>query len=50
MFRLTPDRKLYVFGFRIHHGLQGCALVALGLILTFHDRKDFPWRLRDLLD
>lgn len=40
-------RRLYVFGARIHHGGVGLVLSAIGLALVFHDRADWPFRLRD---
>lgn len=45
--RVTSDRKLYAFGLRLHHGLTGAVLTALGIALVAHDARDFPWRLRD---
>lgn len=47
LIRVTSDRKLYVLGLRLHHGLTGTFLAALGAILVVHDARDFPWRLRD---
>jgi hypothetical protein len=63
------DRRLYIAGIRIHHGLAGAvlltlgvilllagillwgpagiAMIAAGAILMFHDRRDWPWPLRD---
>lgn len=34
-------RRLYVAGFRIHHGLTGIVLAALGTALAAHDWRDF---------
>lgn len=45
--RVTPNRRCYVLGYRLHHGLFGAILAAFGAVLTYHDRRDFPWRLRD---
>jgi len=36
----------YVCGRRLHHGLVGLLLAALGAALMFHDRRDAPWGLR----
>lgn len=36
-------RRVYVAGRRVHHGLVGVAMVAAGIVLAVHDRKDFPW-------
>jgi hypothetical protein len=47
MVRVTSNRRLYVFGFRLHHGLTGAVLAVLGTVLAVHDAADFPWRLRD---
>lgn len=44
---MTHGPRLYIFGRRIHHGLVGACLTALGAVLSIHDRRDFPWRLRD---
>lgn len=56
---LTPCRKFYVGGKRIHHGLTGGALLGAGLLLhkkavtaigaalVLHDRHDFPFPLTD---
>lgn len=40
--------RCYVSGRRVHHGAVGAVLTALGAILMAHDRRDWPWRLRDL--
>ncbi len=45
--RITRDRKVYFFGLRIHHGPPCAALAVLALIGLWHDRRDFPWPLRD---
>jgi hypothetical protein len=49
--------RVYVFGLRIHHGLAGVALIAVGLAhserslialgcaLVLDDAHDFPWAL-----
>jgi len=40
-------RRVRVLGLRVHHGLLGASLAALGLVLVWHDRRDWPWRLLD---
>ena len=37
---LTHDRRLHLFGRRVHHGLAGCALVLLGAALMADDALD----------
>lgn len=37
------NRRTYVFGLRLHHGLVGAALFATGVVLMLDDWKDFPW-------
>ena len=56
---LTRCRKLYIRSRRIHHGLTGEAILAIGLLLhrrlisaaglalMAHDRADFPFPLKD---
>lgn len=56
---LTRCRKLYIRSRRIHHGLTGEAIFAIGLLLhrrlisavglalMAHDRADFPFPLKD---
>lgn len=39
--------RLYVDQRRIHHGLAGALLAAIGVALMLHDRRDFPWRTHD---
>lgn len=36
-------RRVYFMSIRIHHGLLGCMLLAVGAVLIYHDRLDFPW-------
>jgi hypothetical protein len=38
--------RVRVCAFRVHHGLVGVALVAVGAFLIGRDLDDFPW-LRD---
>lgn len=33
-------RRLWVFKRRCHHGMIGCVVVALGILLAWHDRSD----------
>ena len=35
-------KRLYLAGYRVHHGLFGAGLVALGVAFMLHDRRD--WR------
>lgn len=44
---VRPRCKVYIFERRLHHGLTGCILIAVGTLLCLHDRRDWPWRLRD---
>lgn len=39
--------RVYVAGYRLHHGAVGFALALLGVGLMLHDWKDRPWPLRD---
>lgn len=51
LFLITHNKngnRLYILGFRIHHGLFGTILAALGITLVLHDWKDRPWRIKDL--
>jgi hypothetical protein len=45
--QFNPFPHTYVYGFRIHHGLLGCILAAIGAALAAHDRGDFPWPVHD---
>lgn len=45
--RPSTGPRLYVLGARLHHGLTGAALCALGAVLMVHDRRDWPWPVRD---
>lgn len=49
LLRITPTRRLYCLGLRVHHGPVGVLLAVLGLVLAVHDRRDvWVWlRLRD---
>lgn len=33
-------KRAYVFGWRLHHGLCGVVLAAVGIVLIAHDFKD----------
>lgn len=35
----------YLLGRRVHHGLVGVVLAAIGVVLAWDDRHDFPWQL-----
>jgi hypothetical protein len=37
-------KRMYVFGRRLHHGLTGAIIVAVGVGLMWHDRADRWWR------
>lgn len=41
------NRRLYIFGRRLHHGRVGAWLILLGAALCSHDRRDWPWPTRD---
>ncbi len=57
--RNTNGPRVYVLGLRLHHGLIGAALLALGLArserslvlagvaLIADDAHDFPWALHE---
>lgn len=36
-------KRTYIFRARVHHGLVGLALIAIGTVLLVHDRADFPF-------
>jgi len=40
-------RRLYIAGYRLHHGLAGVLLIAIGVALVAHDARDFPWPVKD---
>lgn len=56
---VTSSGRCYICGLRLHHGLTGTALVALGVtfgrrvlvgvgaLLVLHDFRDWPWPLVD---
>lgn len=35
--------RVWVCGWRLHHGLLGCFLVGFGAVLIAHDWKDRWW-------
>ena len=39
--------RVYVRGRRIHHGLTGAVMAAVGALLLIHDWKDRPWSFYD---
>lgn len=47
LFTVTRNWRVFIAGRRLHHGLFGAWLTALGLLAMFDDRRDFPWRTRD---
>lgn len=47
MVRITKDRKMFVFGLRIHHWPFGIALAGLGTYVWWTDKRDFfDWLIR----
>lgn len=42
-------RRLYIGPCRIHHGALGVALCVAGALLAWHDRRDRPVWLADLV-
>lgn len=43
----TVGPRVYLGGQRLHHGLVGCMLLAVGAALVAHDWRDRPWSLKD---
>jgi len=41
----TEQRRVWVCGLRVHHGLVGLGAAVVGAALMIHDRKDWPWRV-----
>lgn len=41
--RHAQGPRIYILGCRIHHGLLGLALAAVGILLAWNDRADIPW-------
>jgi hypothetical protein len=41
------DRRVYVAGRRVHHGLAGLVAILVGMAAVVHDWRDRPWWLRD---
>lgn len=39
--------RCYVLGHRLHHGMTGLILAAIGVALAIHDRRDFPFTRHD---
>lgn len=39
--------RVYARGRRIHHGRVGMSMAALGMLLVWHDRKDWPFSFYD---
>ena len=39
--------RVYIAGYRIHHGLAGLVLAGVGAALVAHDWRDRPWPIRD---
>lgn len=42
---LIDGPKVHVGNRRIHHGLVGCVLIGIGLVLCWDDLADWPWPL-----
>lgn len=42
--RLVGNRRIYIRGRRIHHGLTGAVLVLIGVVFMLDDWADRPWR------
>ena len=47
--RNWKGRRIYLVGHRVHHGATGCSLIALGMILAYHDRRDWRRWIADLV-
>lgn len=45
--RVTRTRRVYVGRRRIHHGAFGVALTLIGVLLAWHDRRDWPFPFID---
>jgi hypothetical protein len=44
--RITRDLtgpRLYIGRWHVHHGLQGLVMIAIGAVLVWHDKTDFPF-------
>jgi hypothetical protein len=41
----TKQRRVWICGLRVHHGLVGLGAACVGAVLMLHDRKDFPWHV-----
>ena len=39
--------RVYVRGRRIHHGFTGTVMAAVGALLIWHDRRDWPFSFYD---
>ena len=44
------NRRVYVRGRRLHHGLVGAIAVAAGLVAAVHDRRDARVWVRDFIN
>jgi hypothetical protein len=44
------NRRVYVRGRRLHHGLVGAIAVAAGLVAAVHDRRDAKVWVRDFIN
>lgn len=44
-------KRVWVWGWRLHHGLVGCVLVVVGVALAAHDFKDrWVWIHREITE
>jgi len=41
--RHAAGRRLWLFGWRVHHAHAGAALIVWGAWWLWRDRRDFPW-------
>lgn len=39
----SRQRRVYIFGRHLHHGLDGLVLIVVGLALVIHDFHDWPF-------
>lgn len=44
------NRRVYVRGRRLHHGLIGAIAVAAGLVAAVHDRRDARVWVKDFIN
>ena len=39
----SRQRRVYLFGRHVHHGLDGLVLIVIGLALVIYDLHDWPF-------